>query len=54
MLVYRKIWVLCFLETPVFRFALLPYYRRFYRLVLPFNLMEEIISPYPEALSTNT
>ena len=26
MFVFRKIWVLCFLETPVLRFALLPYY----------------------------
>ena len=27
-LVFGKFGVLCFLETPVFRFALLPYYRR--------------------------
>ena len=26
---FGKFGVLCFLETPVFRFALLPYYRRF-------------------------
>ena len=28
MIVFRKMSVLCFLETPVLRFALLPYYRR--------------------------
>ena len=29
MFVFGKLGVLCFLETPVLRFALLPYYRRF-------------------------
>ena len=29
MFIFRKIGVLCFLETPVLRFALLPYYRRY-------------------------
>ena len=28
MFVFRKIWRALFLETPVLRFALLPYYRR--------------------------
>ena len=29
MLVFGKIGLLCFIEAPVLRFALLPYYRRF-------------------------
>ena len=29
MLVFRKIWRTLFFETPVLRFALLPYYRQF-------------------------
>ena len=34
---FRKFGVLCFLETPVFRFALLPYYRRIrFRAIFPF------------------
>ena len=28
MFVFRKIWHACFLEIPVLKFALLPYYRR--------------------------
>ena len=32
---FRKFGVLCFLETPVLRFALLPYYRRISQCIFP-------------------
>ena len=39
---FGKFGVLCFLETPVLRFTLLPYYRRF--VILTFHSGEKVLS----------
>ena len=36
---YRNFGVLCLLETPVLRFALLPYYRRYIIIILIVNML---------------
>ena len=45
MFVLEKFDVLCFLETPVLRFALLPYYRRYGRLILQMLLTIALLAP---------
>ena len=44
---FGKFDVLCFLETPVLRFALLPYYRR----VIPLEILEEGWQPQKKWLA---
>ena len=45
MFVFWKFGVLCFLETPVLRFALLAYYRRFIRKIFKkFNKLKQMLT----------
>ena len=45
MFIFRKFDMLCFLETPILRFALLPNYRQFHRFDIDWTMSSDIKMP---------